>query len=82
MLQVVYNRMDHVPYTLEVTINSSVATLSIVRVFLISVSRPSIVIEMDKWLAQLSPGQNTITRYRVLKQQTIDKVLSMFPIIV
>ena len=66
MLQVVYNRMDHVPYTLEVTINSSVAALSIVRVFLISVSRPSIVIEMDKWLAQLSPGQNTITRYRVL----------------
>ena len=62
VLQVVYNRMDHVPYTLEVTINSSVATLSIVRVFLISVSRPSIVIEMDKWLAQLSPGQNTITR--------------------
>ena len=55
--------MDHVPYTLEVTINSSVAALSIVRVFLISVSRPSIVIEMDKWLAQLSPGQNTITRY-------------------
>jgi len=62
VLQVVYNRMDHVPYTLEVTINSSVAALSIVRVFLISVSRPSIVIEMDKWLAQLSPGQNTITR--------------------
>ena len=61
--QVVYNRMDHVPYTLEVTINSSVAALSIVRVFLISVSRPSIVIEMDKWLAQLSPWQNTITRY-------------------
>ena len=64
VLQVVYNRMDHVPYTLEVTINSSVAALSIVRVFLISVSRPSIVIEMDKWLAQLSAGQNTITRYR------------------
>ena len=64
VLQVVYNRMDHVPYTLEVTINSSVAALSIVRVFLISVSGPSIVIEMDKWLAQLSAGQNTITRYR------------------
>jgi len=61
-LQVTYNRMDHVPYTLEVTVNARMATSSIVRVFLVSSSQPSIAIEMDKWLARLTPGENRIIR--------------------
>jgi len=61
-LQVTYNRMDHVLYTLEVTLNARIATSSIVRVFLVSSSQPSIVIEMDKWLARLAPGENRIIR--------------------
>ena len=62
-LQVTYNRMDHIPYTLEVTVNARMATSSIVRVFLVSASQPSIAIEMDKWLARLTPGDNRIIRW-------------------
>ena len=62
-LQVTYNRMDHVPYTLEVMLSARTATSSIVRVFLVSSSHPSIAIEMDKWLARLTPGENRIIRW-------------------
>ena len=59
-----YQRLEHLPYTLSLTVTSERATQGVVRVFLVPIDyrAQGIKVELDRWLVDLLPGENVITR--------------------
>jgi hypothetical protein len=70
-VNIAYDRLNHIPYTYHVNINSKVEAQGILRFFLIpsGIRLPAhtdvtqVAIEMDRFLIFLNPGDNYFTRH-------------------
>jgi len=59
-----FSKLNHLPFSLSVEVFSFKRTLAVVRAFLVPINfpDPKMFIELDKWLVELNPGMNTLTR--------------------
>ena len=49
-------------FTLEVTLRAELETQAVLRAFLVFPEKPSVVLELDQWLASVGPGEVTESR--------------------